>query len=72
MQKSVRKKENLRKIVKTCTHSNDSPCGVRCDAHRGRHVNTVLPVVQTGEYIARKGGHAHVAVGKQMQAHVSV
>lgn len=48
------------------------PCGARCDAHRSRHVNTVLPVVQPGEYIARKGGHAHVAVGQQMQAHVSV
>lgn len=72
-QKSVRKKENFRKIFKTSTHNNDSPPrGARCDAHRGHHVNTVLPEVQPGEYIARWGGHAHGAVGQQMEARASV
>lgn len=42
------------------------------DAHRGCYVNTVLPVVQEGEYVARRVGHTHGAVGQQLEARSSV
>lgn len=67
----------MRQIFKICICNNDPPHPRRprskgCDAHRGRHVNTVLPVVQRGEYIASRVGHAHGAVGQQLEARAFV
>lgn len=62
----------MRKTLKTCLQNNDSSCRARHDAHRGRYVNTVLPVVQEGEYVARRVGRTHAAVGQQLEARSSV
>lgn len=47
-------------------------CRARRAAHRGGYVNTVLPVVQEGEYIARRVGRTHGAVGQQLEARPTV
>lgn len=59
-------------MLKTGLQNNGCPCRARHDAHRGRYVNTVLPVVQEGEYIAQMVGGTHGAVGQQLETRSSV